>query len=265
MAPRKDGGPRATPRWAASPLLGLLCALALGAGCRAPGPPLHARSIAPSPAPPEQSYRYLVHEVQRGDTLSSLARRYDASWKEIAEDNGIRDPSQLRAGQLLLIRSAPGPEPPEAAAPDEEPALRRPVREADLHRGRSSARFWWPTDGRVVRHFQAPVRGLPEPGIGIAAARGTEVYAVAAGRVLTVQRAAGADRPSWGSVVVLEHTGGWVSWYAQLGRVLVDSGARVAQGQPIGTVGSSGAAQRAELAFRLYRDERPVNPEAHLP
>ncbi|MFO8008381.1 MAG: LysM peptidoglycan-binding domain-containing M23 family metallopeptidase [Candidatus Brocadiia bacterium] len=246
----------------------LLCALALGTGCRAPGvpPPPQLSAGEPAPAPAEQPYSYLVHEVRHGDTLSSLARSYGVAWHEIAEENGIRDPSQLEVGQLLLIRSKPGHQArqePEHSA--EEPAERIPVSDAELHRGQPSARFWWPTSGRVVRHFQAPVRGLPEPGIGLAAARGTEVCAVAAGQVLTVQHAGGAERPPWGSVVVLEHSGDWVSWYAQLDRILVDSGERVARGEPIGTVGSSGATQRAELAFRLYRDERPVNPEAHLP
>ena len=107
--------------------------------------------------------------------------------------------------------------------------------------------------------------GAIAPGIGIAAPMGTEVYAVADGTVLTCLPADRRAEPAWGSVVAIAHRDHVVSWYAQLDRVLVRSGARVSKAQAIGTVGASGAVRRPELAFRLYRNERPVDPLKLLP
>ncbi|MEE9212733.1 MAG: LysM domain-containing protein [Phycisphaeraceae bacterium] len=47
-----------------------------------------------------------TYVVQKGDTLWSIARRNYGDgqrWKEIAEANGIANPSRLRAGQTLVL------------------------------------------------------------------------------------------------------------------------------------------------------------------
>ena len=44
-----------------------------------------------------------AHVVQRGETLSSIARRYGVSASALASANGVSDPRSLRAGQRLRI------------------------------------------------------------------------------------------------------------------------------------------------------------------
>ena len=47
-----------------------------------------------------------TYVVQKGDTLWSIARRTYGDgqrWREIAEVNGINDPSKLRVGQTLAM------------------------------------------------------------------------------------------------------------------------------------------------------------------
>ena len=109
-----------------------------------------------------------------------------------------------------------------------------------LHRGRSSHPYWWPTAGTISRRFGDAVRGLSEAGIGIAAPGGTEVCAVAAGTVICCVRAPPGSQRGWGNVVAIRHSSGLVSWYAQLGQVAVKEWQKVAKGERIGTVGSSG-------------------------
>jgi len=43
------------------------------------------------------------HVVQKGETLSLIAKRYRVSLKKIVEANGIKDPRKIRAGQVLVI------------------------------------------------------------------------------------------------------------------------------------------------------------------
>ncbi|MCX6356820.1 MAG: LysM peptidoglycan-binding domain-containing protein [Candidatus Aureabacteria bacterium] len=43
------------------------------------------------------------HVVQKGESLSSIAKRYKVSLKKLTETNTIQDPKRIRSGQTLLI------------------------------------------------------------------------------------------------------------------------------------------------------------------
>lgn len=59
-----------------------------------------------------------VHTVERGDTLSELARRYGVSVSDLAAANGIADPDLILAGSELSVPEAGT----EAGAPEAPPA-----------------------------------------------------------------------------------------------------------------------------------------------
>ena len=97
-----------------------------------------AEAAQPSPAPAGGSY-----VVKKGDTLYSVARSLGVKLQELQGANGISDPSNIRAGQLLVVPGAPqaaqaaGPAPtaPPAAAP--APAAAPPVAPGGAHRAAS--------------------------------------------------------------------------------------------------------------------------------
>ena len=63
-------------------------------------------TATPAPTSPPSSGQqdgYVWHTVQRGDTLSSIARTYGTSWQAIAQANDISNPSQIYAGQRLKV------------------------------------------------------------------------------------------------------------------------------------------------------------------
>jgi len=64
----------------------------------------------PPTSPPSsgQEDSYIWHTVQRGDTLSSIARTYGTTWQAIAQANGISNPSQIYAGQRLKVPKSGG-------------------------------------------------------------------------------------------------------------------------------------------------------------
>jgi membrane-bound lytic murein transglycosylase D len=51
----------------------------------------------------QQQHYYVRYRVQRGDTLSTIARRHSVSVSALQQANNIRDPSLLRVGQTLRI------------------------------------------------------------------------------------------------------------------------------------------------------------------
>ena len=46
---------------------------------------------------------YSVYTVKAGDTLSSIAKRYNTTYQRIAKDNGIKNPNKIYVGQKLKI------------------------------------------------------------------------------------------------------------------------------------------------------------------
>lgn len=53
--------------------------------------------------PPEERVSWLKHRVRRGETISTIARRYEISMTEIKRINQIRNIHRIREGTILLI------------------------------------------------------------------------------------------------------------------------------------------------------------------
>jgi LysM repeat protein len=58
--------------------------------------------------PSEMVFRY---EIQRGDTLNGIAKRYGLTFKELVEANNITDPNRIFPGQKLIIPGYQLPKP----------------------------------------------------------------------------------------------------------------------------------------------------------
>ena len=108
----------------------------------------------------------------------------------------------------------------------------------------------WPVDGRLLYQF-GPTAGpgntrITWHGIGIGAAAGTPVHAVAAGTVALV-----GNMGTYLTSVIVDHGGGYYTFYAYLDDAAVTKGERVLRGQVIGHVGGAASDQGAHLHFEL--------------
>lgn len=68
--------------------------------------PEEAATETPTEAPTAAPTSVVVHVVQPGETLSSIARQYGVTYQAIMEANGMEDPSLLEVGQELVIPPA---------------------------------------------------------------------------------------------------------------------------------------------------------------
>lgn len=57
-----------------------------------------------------------TYKARRGDTLSSIAKRYHTTVAALADANSLADPNRIRAGQVLSLVPKPKPAPQPAAA-----------------------------------------------------------------------------------------------------------------------------------------------------
>ena len=100
------------------------------------------------------------------------------------------------------------------------------------------------------------------PGVDFAAARGTEVYATAAGKVINIKRT--SLQAGYGNYIVIDHGHGFVTRYAHLEDIKVRRGQKVDKGFVIGTVGNSGGSIAPHLHYEIIRDGEQVNPAPYM-
>jgi lipoprotein NlpD len=159
---------------------------------------------------------------------------------------------------------APKPEaPPPAAAPAPKPEV-PPVTKVEPTPGparspdaRVDGVDWvWPAGGKVTANFN----GASLKGIDIAGRVGEPVYASAAGVVQYV----GEGIPSMGKLIIIKHNDTYLSAYAHNSEILVKESQKVAKGQQIAKLGSTGAEQ-PKLHFQIRRQGTPLDPLQFLP
>ena len=193
----------------------------------------------------------VLHEVQPGETLSSIAQAYKVEVSTIVAypDNHLSEPYSLQVGQKLMLPGAklPAPAAPRYAA-------------AGGGNGRATipatGAFMWPTTGRITQY---PWWG--HMAIDIGTATGTPIYAADSGYVLE----AGWTNVGYGLHVVIDHGNGFRTLYGHMSVIIAQAGQSVQKGQLIGRVGSTGNSTGPHLHFEVYQNGALQNPLNYLP
>jgi murein DD-endopeptidase MepM/ murein hydrolase activator NlpD len=112
------------------------------------------------------------------------------------------------------------------------------------------------TSGYGIR--SDPFRGgaARHAGIDLAAPIGTPIYATADGIVSD----AGYNNGGYGNLIKVDHGRGIETRYGHLSAILVSAGQRVARGQMIARMGSTGRSTGSHLHYEVRIDGRAVNP-----
>jgi len=108
----------------------------------------------------------------------------------------------------------------------------------------------WPVEGKIVYQFGTAAgpnnTRIPWHGIGIAAAAGTPVRAIASGTVSLA-----GPLGTYLTSVLLDHGGGYYTFYGYLSDATVAKGERVAKGQTLGHVGGESGDRGPHLHFEI--------------
>jgi len=137
-------------------------------------------------------------------------------------------------------------------------SYRQAVREATPHS--------WPVKGWISSHFglrRSPISGKPlmHKGIDIAASLGTPVSVTAPGEVVE----AGWSNSGFGLFVMVDHGYGFKTLYGHLSEVSVERGERLALGDTVGLIGSTGYSTGPHLHYQVIKDDQPIDPIDFLP
>jgi murein DD-endopeptidase MepM/ murein hydrolase activator NlpD len=122
-----------------------------------------------------------------------------------------------------------------------------------------SGSFRRPASGRTGsygRFGASRPGGRRHTGVDIGNSTGTPIYAADGGTVTSYI----GYRSGYGYVVEINHGAGYSTRYAHLSKILVNSGQRVAKGDQIGKMGSTGNSSGPHLHFEIRKNGTPLNP-----
>jgi len=224
------------------------------------------------PQPP--SIRIQKHEVMTGETLFSLAWRYNLDYRGLACANSLGSPYRIYPGQKLTLSDRCIPKRSKntqkmsqkvsetkksTGNPQGVKKISAPPPKTVINISKSGRIVWqWPAKGRVIKGFSLSKR--QNKGIDIAGELREPVHASANGEVVY----AGDGLLGYGNLIIVKHSEQFLSAYAHNSRLLVSEGDRVRAGQKIALMGSSGT-NNNKLHFEIRRDGKPVDPLRYLP
>jgi murein DD-endopeptidase MepM/ murein hydrolase activator NlpD len=117
----------------------------------------------------------------------------------------------------------------------------------------------WMSSGFGARSDPFTGRTAYHEGVDIASRFGSPIKAMGGGVVSFA-----GNKDGYGLTVEINHGNGYTTRYAHCKAVLVRVGDRVAKGQDVAQVGSSGRSTGPHLHFEVLRDGRAINPVPYL-
>lgn len=195
------------------------------------------------------------HQVKPGESLDSIARRYDVPVRELTAYNDSRRTHKLKVGTKLYIPFEESGAWDDEGEEDDAPVRFEPLPNAVV----TGTPFSWPVQGVLTSRYGWRKRRMHD-GIDIAATTGTAVNSARSGHVLY----AGNRIPGYGNLVIVKHADSFSTVYAHLSKIEVRKGQFVTRGQRVGRVGRTGRATAPHLHFEVRNARVPVDPLLYL-
>lgn len=199
----------------------------------------------------------IAHEVKRGETVYSIAKKYDISAQAIVDwpyNTFANDETfALAIGQTLVV--------PDGVMPEKKPSAPRQqqyyAKVAPPSGGTTgTGQFLWPAGGRITQYYRTWHRGIDIANKGLPG--------IAAADSGTVTVAGWIYPAAYGNRIEIDHGNGYVTLYAHLNKIYVSPGQRVNKGQVIGQMGSTGRSTGPHLHFEIRQNGAAVNPLSFL-
>lgn len=193
----------------------------------------------------------IVHKVQSGDTVYSVAKKYKSDAQKIvdfpANDFADLDTFALNVGQTLFI--------PDGVMPDAAPIFRPQQLPVPQFIAGSGGKFMWPTVGVITQypssyHMAVDIANNALP-------------PVAAGDDGVVSYA-GCIPYGYGCHVIINHADGFQTLYGHLSQIYAKVGDQPKRGQVIGKMGSTGRSTGPHTHFEVRKNGVLLNPLSYL-
>jgi len=225
-------------------------------GCSSSPAPIVSREQPPSEV-------INTHRVERGDTLYSIAWRYDCTVESLARANRLSTHYVLREGQILSLDLSKQTQlKPSSANKSTQNRDSKKTAKSSASSNRSNQwlkkanagnlRWQKPVNGKIVESYDP--KSLRK-GVTFQATKGAVVQPAAKGVVVY----AGDGLRDYGKLVIIKHSDYLLSAYGHNQKLLVTEGQIVEANEVISKLSPSG-----RLYFEIRKDGKPVNPKVYL-
>ena len=240
-----------------------------------------------------------VHVIESGESLYTVARRYNVTAQAIVQANGFSSPDKIYVGQKIVIPgradllakmgpakvaegasklasasgtlTAPAKSTDMAALPS---APQVPTTRSDAL-AKPQAALAAPEAKPLVQpksepvlsgadKFRWPISGRVITDFANSKGTGINIEAPEGAPVRAAENGqviyAGSGVEGYGNLILIRHPNGFVSAYAHLKDMNVAKGTVVNRGDNIGTAGKTGSVSKPQLHFELRKGATPVDP-----
>ncbi|MDA0208069.1 MAG: LysM peptidoglycan-binding domain-containing M23 family metallopeptidase [bacterium] len=191
------------------------------------------------------------HEVARGDTVGSLAKKYDVEEVEIVRYNALASAEDIVVGESLIIPGGTVSAPAPVSRPASVSNVFTPAPVTSAPQVSAARGMVWPTDLRLITQYY----GWTHTGIDIDCHFTNDNYAADDG---VVQFA--GWKGGYGYTVEINHGNGMTTRYGHHASMYVTAGQSVSKGQAIGRCGTTGRSTGTHLHFEVVVGGRFQNP-----
>jgi lipoprotein NlpD len=231
------------------------------------------------------------YQVQKGDNLYNIGRKFGIPHLKLAEINQLQAPYEIHVGQVLNIKApagvansktndiagaddaevvtsaitrpevAPAGDTTNAAAANPGVATDGTKAAADGQDIEAVAdgdiQWQWPVAGKVSAGFDPQLN----KGLNITGSAGQAINAAGAGKVIY----SGMDVRGYGKLIIIKHNSNLLSVYAHQGNSLVKEGSFVTQGEKLAILPAASNNKPPMLHFEIRQKGKPVDPVSYLP
>jgi murein DD-endopeptidase MepM/ murein hydrolase activator NlpD len=192
-----------------------------------------------------------ILDIREGDSFQAVVEKRYRDGKPAGYGRLLAAEFTNQGKTYQAIRFKDGSRPEAYYGPDGQ-SRRQLFLRAPLEFSRISSGFTMRRYHPIAKTWRA------HPAIDYAAPTGTPIRTVGDGTIIAKGFTSGN-----GNYVKIRHANGYETMYLHMSRFAASSrnGGRVAQGQVIGYVGSTGLATGPHLCFRMTRNGAPVNPQ----
>lgn len=200
------------------------------------------------------------HKVQKGETIETIAKKYglddsqsqgivDYPFNEFQDDENFT----LTVGQWLMV---PDGVKQEVAAPVARRSVTALKQTPNAGTVSPSGSFIWPASGILTQgyRFYHKAYDIANRGAG-------SILAADSGTVIL---AGWPSNDGYGNRVVIDHHNGYVTLYAHMSALQVQTGQNVSKGSVIGQMGSTGRSTGIHCHFEIRQNGVLVDPGIYL-
>jgi len=191
------------------------------------------------------------HIVKNGGTIKDIADIYGADAREIALFNGLPEDAKLKAGDEIIVPHAEIKHEDSEDKPKSKAKTYAKAGAAKTSSISTSGYFTNPAPGAILTQG---VHGYN--GVDLGAPVGTPIYAAAGGSVITSKE--GGWNGGYGSMIIISHNNGTQTLYGHLSGNVAAAGQKVAKGDLIGYMGSTGKSTGSHLHFEVRGGKNPL-------